>query len=96
MAAEAAACGTPVVAFRRGGLREVVRPSTGVLVAPDDVAALAAAVPRAVGMDRAAVRRSVLADLSVRGALTGYERVYGEALARHGRRANPLRAVAQA
>jgi glycosyltransferase involved in cell wall biosynthesis len=96
VAAEAAACGTPVVAFRRGGLREVVRPSTGVLVTPDDVTALAAAVPEAVALDRAGVRRGVLADLSVRAVLTGYERVYAQALARHGRRANPLRAVAPA
>lgn len=96
VAAEAAACGTPVVAFRRGGLREVVRPTTGVLVPADDVDALARAVPEAIALDRAEVRRTALADLSVRGVLAEYERVYREAVARHGRRVNPLRAVAPA
>ena len=37
-AAEAQACGTPVIAFHRGGLGEVIADGvTGFLVAPDDV-----------------------------------------------------------
>ncbi|GAB4071153.1 glycosyltransferase family 4 protein [Angustibacter speluncae] len=96
VAAEAAACGTPVVAFRRGGLHEVVRPTTGLLVPPDDVAALAHAVPAALALDRAGVRDTAVADLSVRRMLVEYERVYREAVARHRRGANPLRAVAPA
>ena len=40
-AAEAQACGTPVVAFRRGALSEVIADGvTGFLVPPDDVQAL--------------------------------------------------------
>jgi len=46
VAAEALACGTPVVAFRIGSLREVVTPETGVLVEPFDVAAYAEALVR--------------------------------------------------
>ena len=45
-AAEAQACGTPVVAFARGGLAEVIRDGvTGVLVEPGDLEAAAEAVP---------------------------------------------------
>ena len=47
VAAEAQACGTPVVAFRRGALAEViVDGETGFLVAPGDIAAAADAVGR--------------------------------------------------
>ena len=59
VAAEAQACGTPVVAFRRGALDEVVVDGvTGFLVAPDDIDAAADAVSEggralALGMPRA-------------------------------------------
>src|SRR6185437_1483091 len=45
VAAEAHACGTPVVAFRRGGLGEVIADGiTGFLMPPDDVSACVGAV----------------------------------------------------
>ena len=48
VAAEAQACGTPVVAFGRGALGEVIVDGvTGFLVAPDDIHAAADAVRRA-------------------------------------------------
>ena len=47
VAAEAQACGTPVVAFRRGALEEVILDGvTGFLVTPDDIDAAADAVRR--------------------------------------------------
>jgi glycosyltransferase involved in cell wall biosynthesis len=53
---EAMACGTPVVAFRRGSMPELIDDGcTGFLV--DDVEQAAGAVTRAGGLDRAAIRR---------------------------------------
>src|SRR5262249_21356698 len=54
---EALACGTPVVAFRRGSVPEVlVDGATGFVV--DDVAGAVAAVGRVAGLDRRACRRA--------------------------------------
>src|SRR5262249_41383878 len=56
-AAEAQACGTPVVAFRRGGLSEVIVDGvTGFLVPPDDMRSAAEAVSQVAGISRAACR----------------------------------------
>lgn len=57
VALEALATGTPVVAYRRGGLAEIIDPSCGALVEPGDEAAFLRAAARAVTLDRAACRR---------------------------------------
>jgi UDP-glucose:tetrahydrobiopterin glucosyltransferase len=62
---EAMACGVPVVAYRRGGPGELVQPGVnGLLVEPDDVTALVAAVARVDAIDRRACRRWVEANAS--------------------------------
>lgn len=57
---EAMACGVPVVAYRRGGPGELVVPGVnGLLVPPDDLEAMQAAVLAAEGLDRLACRHWV-------------------------------------
>ena len=78
VAAEAQACGTPVVAFDRGALGEVVVDGvTGYLVAPDDVRSAAEAVGRVGALSRAECRVHAERRLNLRGSLDAHEQLYG-------------------
>jgi glycosyltransferase involved in cell wall biosynthesis len=80
VAVEAQACGTPVIATRRGGPAEsVVDGETGFLVDTPDEAV--AAVGRLAAIDPMACRRNAVERFSAAQMARGYEKVY-EALVR--------------
>jgi glycosyltransferase involved in cell wall biosynthesis len=89
VAAEAQACGAPVVAFRRGALEEViVDGTTGFLVEPGDHQAAADAVNRGPALSRWACREHAESNLDIDRSLDAHEELYERvANARSGARA---------
>jgi UDP-glucose:tetrahydrobiopterin glucosyltransferase len=78
-AAEAQAAGTPVIAYDRGALAEVVRHGkTGFLVPPDDVVGAAQRVRQVAIISRADCRRHAEANLNLEAAITAHERLYNQ------------------
>jgi glycosyltransferase involved in cell wall biosynthesis len=76
---EAMVCGTPVLAYRRGSMPEIVDEGvTGALVA--DVAAAVDALPGVLALDRARVRETALRRFSADRMVEDYLRVYSALL----------------
>ena len=79
VAAEAQACGTPVVAYKRGALAEVIVDQvTGFLVAADDMAAAVAAVARVPSLSRPRCRQHAERELDLERSLDAHERLYAQ------------------
>jgi glycosyltransferase involved in cell wall biosynthesis len=76
---EAMICGTPVVAYPRGSMPEIVEDGvTGVIA--DGVAEAVVAVERVAAFDRAACRRAALRRFDVRRMVDSYLHVYEDVL----------------
>ncbi|RLF34935.1 MAG: hypothetical protein DRM99_05600 [Thermoplasmata archaeon] len=80
---EAMACGTPVIAFRRGAVPEVVKDKeTGFVVNPlnkngkVNIEGLIEAIKKIDQIDRSQCRRHVEENFSVKKMADGYEEVY--------------------
>ena len=83
VAAEAMACGTPVLALRRGGLREVVRPPGGMTTlvgtsAAETVDSAAAGLRQVEALDRRAVRHYVEENFDMARMVDRYVDFYEE------------------
>jgi glycosyltransferase involved in cell wall biosynthesis len=76
---EAMACGTPVIAHRRGSMPEIIIDGVGGFIV-DDVERALSAVGRVAGLDRIAVRASVEARFDVARMVDEYLAVYQQML----------------
>jgi Glycosyltransferase len=74
--AEALACGTPVAAFRRGGVPALLDEHCGALAEPDNVDALAAAARIAATRHRAACRARAERHCNAQTMVDAYEALY--------------------
>ncbi len=78
---EAMACGTPVVAFRRGAVAEIIDPGvTGFIV--DNIGEAVAAVPKALMLDRQMIRQRFDERFGVERMTRDYVNLYDKILKR--------------
>jgi glycosyltransferase involved in cell wall biosynthesis len=75
--AEAMSCGTPVIAFGRGAIPSLVTPNVGRVVAPGDVAAMAAAIAEIPQFSRTDVRNHAETHASEDTTVDRYVDIYG-------------------
>lgn len=96
--AEAMACGTPVVAYARGAMPEVIDQGvTGILVDPhthDRVTRAAVAVDAAIALDRSDVRARARARFDADSMVDSYLEVYRDIVAHRGNPRHTMRARA--
>ena len=82
VAAESLSCGTPVAAFARGGLTEIVNEETGRLCEPDNVSDLARGMRECLELDRRVCRDHVVSQFGIEANLTAYEELYSKVAGR--------------
>jgi glycosyltransferase involved in cell wall biosynthesis len=91
--AEALACGTPVAAFARGGIPEILDETSGRLAAADDLDELTRAIGEAASLSRSAVRRRAETHCSQDVMLQKCVATYTDVIDRRVDREDPARPV---
>lgn len=80
---EAMATGTPVIAFRRGAMAEIINHGhTGFLIEPDDCTEAAAMVPHLREISRIRCRKHVEGNFTIDRMIGDYELIYRKAMAK--------------
>jgi glycosyltransferase involved in cell wall biosynthesis len=80
--AEALACGTPVAAFARGAVAEILDASCGIIVPPGDIACLAQAARDVQALRRADCRKRAETIADFDSMVVAYEHLYRRLIAR--------------
>lgn len=76
--AEAMACGTPVIAYRRGSMEELIKDNESGFVIDSDIEKLVEAMKKVDRLDRAAVRKHTEDNFSKERMVDEYEKLYYE------------------
>jgi glycosyltransferase involved in cell wall biosynthesis len=76
--AEAMACGTPVIAYRRGSMEELINNGTSGFVIESDIEKLIEAMKKVDQIDRSAVRKHAEDNFSKEQMVDEYEKLYYE------------------
>jgi len=76
--AEAMACGTPVIAYRRGSMEELIEDGKSGFVIESDIEKLAEAMGKIDQIDRGAVRKHMEDNFSKERMVDEYEKLYYE------------------
>jgi glycosyltransferase involved in cell wall biosynthesis len=92
--AEALACGTPVAAFRRGAMPDILDAQCGRLARPDDSQDFSVAIREAAGLSRRACRARAEALYDAAAMTDRYLEAYESVIARCAERARPALRVA--
>ncbi len=76
-ACEAQAAGAPVIAYARGGLRDIVaNDETGILITPGEIETAVSSVPRVARMSRRACRDRVATHFTIERMAVAHEQFY--------------------
>lgn len=81
---EALACGTPVIAYRRGSVPEIIEDGkNGFIVEENDIDGMVKAIAKIDTIDRKYCRESVKKRFSIDKMVSGYEEVYKKVIAEY-------------
>ena len=83
---ESLACGTPVVAFNRGAMSEILDAQTGIVVPPNDTDAMAQAMKQAKRLSRYSCRKLVLERFCIEITIDKYITTFQRIVSQHNKK----------